>query len=89
MKVPRVRRVRQVRWFRRVGRVATDGQGRETWFEVGLLLLAAGVAVGIGVLAFGRAAGGAHHSSGHSQPAPEAGSVPEHRHQHIATNAAR
>ncbi len=64
-------------------------KGKETWLEAGMVLFAAGLLVGLGVLVAGRMSGGAKHAAGHGQPAPAAGSVPTHRHQHISTNAAR
>ncbi len=64
-------------------------KNRESWLEVGFALFSAGLLVGLGVLLFGRASGGAHHARGHRQPAPEAGSIPAHRHAHISSNAAR
>ncbi len=62
---------------------------RESWLETGLVLFAGGLLVGLGVLLFGRVSGGAHRARQHGQPAPSAGSVPAHRHQHISSNAAR
>ncbi len=63
--------------------------GHEAWLEAGLVLFAAGLLVGLGVLAFGKVAGSAEHGAQHARPAPSAGSVPEQRHQHISSNAAR
>jgi hypothetical protein len=64
-------------------------RGRETWLEVGIALFFVGLLVGLGVIMFGRVSGGAQHARQHGRSAPDAGSVPEHRHQHISSNAAR
>jgi hypothetical protein len=62
---------------------------RESWLEVGLVLLIGGVLIGVGVLAFGRASGSMQHTAGHAQEPPGEGEVPANRHQHISTVAAR
>ncbi len=64
-------------------------KGREVWLEIAFVLSIAGLLTGLGVLLFGRVTGGAQRGYRHRQPAPQAGSIPQHRHQHIASNAAR
>lgn len=55
----------------------------ETWLEVGGVLAAAGLLVGLAVLLFGRLAGDVRRGRRHAEDPPAAGSVPSERHRNI------
>ncbi len=61
----------------------------ETWLEAGLLTLGLGLLAGLGVLVFGRSAGGVRHQRGRAQAAPTPGSLRPGRHQNVQANSAR
>ncbi len=58
-------------------------------WEAGLVVLALGIAVGLGTLVLGRALRFGEARRSYAEPLPVAGSVGIERHQHIATVAAR
>ncbi len=62
---------------------------RELLLEVGMILFAAGLLGGLGVLLFGRAKGGVDRSRQRSKGAPPSGSISGERHHNVATVAAR
>jgi hypothetical protein len=57
---------------------------RETMLEAGLILLAAGLVTGVGLLVGGRLAGGAQRRRRHMEAPPPRGSVPAERHQQLS-----
>ncbi len=62
---------------------------RESWLEAGLLVLAAGILAGVGLLVYGKTMGTVNHTHKRRQAAPAPGSVSQKRHENIGSNAAR
>ncbi len=58
-------------------------------WEVGLAVLALGIAIGLGTLVLGRALRLGEARRSYAEPPPAAGSIGIERHQHIAAVAAR
>ncbi len=64
-------------------------KGREASLEVGLLILAMGIAGAIGFLVAGKGVSSVQGRVRRGEPHPERGSIKAERHQHISTVAAR
>ncbi len=62
---------------------------REAVFEWGVVIMAAGLVAGLGILFLGGALGRGREGRGRTQHPPAVGTVSSERHQHISTVAAR
>ena len=61
----------------------------ESWLEIGLVVVAIGLVTGLGMWVLANAAGSLRQRQRYDAPPPSAGSVPQERHEHTASVAAR
>ena len=69
--------------------IVRNGFDQEMILEAGMLIFAAGLATGIGVLLLGRTNGQARHAFGRQEGAPAGAGMPHQQNQNVSTVAAR